>query len=193
MFTKKLITILAVVLFAGNGLYAVPVDKIFTSSGQINDGDTWGNVSIYGNETVVDMFGGWIASATTYDESTFNISAGSIDGYLTCTDSSLVNIYGGWFDFVVVEDSSILHIIDGIGGLGDLSATGGFIYLHAYDVTYNPTGGYYGEGHLEGKYWNSDNPFDYDLHAGTYSHIIIVPEPTTLLLLGLGGLLLRKK
>ena len=52
-------TILAVAIFCFTAvqLYAVPIDKIFTSSGQILDGEEWNNVSIYNDATIVDMLG----------------------------------------------------------------------------------------------------------------------------------------
>jgi len=187
------ILMLLIILAVACQVQAYP-DKDFSSSGQINDGEYWNNVNIYGDDTVVDMYyDAWVLSVTTYNKSEFNIYGGSIDGPLTGSDNSAVNISGGWFDFVIVEDFSILNIISGHGGLGDLSATGGSINLYAYDVLYDPTGGYYGEGLLTGKYLSNDHYFDYDLHEGTYSHITVVPEPISLLLIGLGGLFLRKR
>ena len=42
------------ILFAANGLYAIP-DKIFTSSGYISAGDELNIVTIYNDDTVANM------------------------------------------------------------------------------------------------------------------------------------------
>jgi len=56
-------------------------DKDFNSSGQINDGDYWNNVNIYGDDTILDMLGGWVLSVTTYNESIFNYRGGTLEGH----------------------------------------------------------------------------------------------------------------
>ena len=165
-------------------------DKDFYSSDEINDGDYWGNVNIYGNDTVVDMFGGWVLSTTTHEESTFSYYGGTLEGPLTCSDNSTVNIWQGGVS-TVVEDNSVLNLLGGFGS--DLSATGGLINLYAYDIVYDSSIGGCGGGIIEGKYYHDDSYFAYDLYPGTYSYINIVPEPITFLLLGLGGLLLGKR
>ena len=82
MRAKILLVMSVVFLFATCSVQAYP-DKTFDSSGEINDGDAWNDVNICGNSTVVNMFGGWVASVTTYDESTFNVYDGSIDRWLS--------------------------------------------------------------------------------------------------------------
>lgn len=186
-----ILTILTVGLFTVSGAQALE-DKDFHLSGQINDGDTWGNVDIYGDDTTVDMFDfAWVLNVTTHNKSTFNVYGGIIDGSLTCSDSSFVNIDDGDFGTITVESTGNIDIHSGV--INALSATGGSINLYAYDVTYDSTGGYFGEGELTGKYYKNDNFFAYDLHEGVYPYINIVPEPTTFLLFGLGGIILRRR
>ncbi len=172
-------------------LQAYP-DKDFYSSGEINDGDYWNDVNIYGDDTIVDMFDfAWVLNVTTHNESTFNVYGGMIDGLLTCSDSSFINIDDGDLGTITVEEFGNVDIHSGV--INALSATGGSINLYAYDITYDPTGGYFGEGELTGRYYKNDNFFAYDLHEGVYPYITIIPEPATFLLVGLGGLLLRKR
>ena len=90
-------------------------------------------------------------------------------------DDSIVNIYGG--------DLGILSAAD------DSSVS-----LYAYDVIYYPTGGYYDHGWVEGKYFANDLYFDFDFGGSdTFSHITVVPEPTSVLLFAFGGLFLRNR
>lgn len=109
---------------------------------------------------------------------------------MTCSDNSAVNIWEGG-GLIVVEEDSVLNLIAGYGS--DLSATGGEINLYAYDVVYDSSIGGSGGGIIEGKYYYDDSYFGYDLFPGTVSHVNVVPEPSTLLLFSLGGLLLRNR
>ena len=188
---RKMILMMLIMLAVASQVQAYP-DKDFNSSGSINDGEMWGHVNIYGNDTVVDMFD-WshTMGLTTHNESVFNLYGGHVDNWLTATNNSTVNIYGGGCDILAVEDSAIINIYN-VSFL-DMSAIGGTIYLYAYDVIYNPTGGGIGGGMLEGKLCLNDSYFRYDLYPGTYSYVTIIPEPCSILLFGLGGLFLRKR
>ncbi len=189
---KIILIILVLTLFSVPKLHAVYPDKDFYSSGQINDGDYWNNVNIYGNDTIVDMFyDAWVLNVTTHNESTFNVYGGMIDGLLTSSDSSFINIDDGDFGTITVEEFGTVDIHSGV--INALSATGGSINLYAYDITHDPAGGQFSQGALMGRYYSDDTFFVYDLHEGAYSYITVVPEPATLLLFGLGGLMVRER
>jgi len=67
------------------------------------------------------------------------------------------------------------------------------VNIFGYDLVKTSSGGAYGYGQVYG-YWFDDTPFTINLStAETYSHITLIPEPTSLLLLALGGLLLKRK
>jgi len=188
---RKIVLTILMMLAVACSVQAYP-DKDFYSSGQINDGEHWSNVNIYGDDTIVDMFfDAWVGNLTTHNKSIFNVYGGSVDFLLTCSDNSFVDIIDGDFGTITAEEFGNVDIYS--GNINALSASGGSIYLYAYDVTHDPTGGFFGEGELVGRYFKDDTLFVYDLHEGAYSHITVVPEPATFLLVGLGGVLLRKR
>jgi hypothetical protein len=144
----------------------------------------------------------------TYDESYGNngevgvindaildVRGGSISVYLVSTDFAKVNVFDGDIDELWTRGNSVAKIY---GGLINLlkSEDSSLVYLYAYDVMYHPAGGgIFGDRpFIEGTYYENDTPFSF-LLAGTvvYPHIQVVPEPATIFLLGLGGLLLRSR
>jgi len=103
------------------------------------------------------------------------------------------NIYDGDIKWLFTQDNTVVNIHAAGDALEMFAARNdSLVYLYAYDVTYHPTGGLKNDGWIEGIYISNDRPFSFSFYTdATYSHINIVPEPTTFLLLGIGGLLLR--
>jgi len=138
---------------------------------EIVDGDVYGEIWML-NDSTADMLGGDVFQLGSLDWSIFSMFEGTMD-YLLVRHSSLVNIRGGDLGHLVIYDEN------------------GLVNLYAYDVAYHPTGG--GDGWMDGKYLINDQYFSFNVDEVDISHINIVPEPASLLLLSLGGLLLRKK
>lgn len=124
---KKLVMVL---LLLGMGTLVLAAgSKTFNSSGQILDGEEWTGVYIYGDDTVVDMFGGFVDQAKMYNGSTFNLQGGS--SLTLAYDTSTVNVSGGahsvlGYDFSTINvtpgadlytfrvaDSSTAHVLGG--------------------------------------------------------------------------------
>lgn len=159
-----------------------------------------------------DITGGIDAQGTSY----FDMSNGTID-----VDSTVV-LYGvgGSFSGGNVTATGLKTGIDSsvefTGGvlnfnifniIGDLTIKGGVLHvnnsyidyfsstinIYGHGFNYNPTGGAYGDGILTG-YLLDNNFFSMDqLNASEFQRFNLIPEPTTLLLLGIGGLLIRKR
>jgi hypothetical protein len=89
-------------------------------------------------------------------------------------DNTTASFYGG--------SSSMDWYID--------PANTGWVKMYATLERFEPLGPY-GEGHLYGR-WLTGAPFNIDLAGhGAYSHIQIVPEPASALLIGLGWAFVR--
>jgi len=139
----KIITILSaaiILFFTASELTAVE-DKIFTSSGQILDGEEWENVYIYNDDTIVDMLGGTIDGIATYDASTVNVTGGHVNT-LEALEFSSANISGGSVYGVFTWDHATTALSTGgnitslgAGGeLGTVNMSGGTtVFLRAGD------------------------------------------------------------
>ncbi len=160
---------------------------------QINDGNNFSLLYVYGNDTVVDMYGGWIGAAIIGDDSSFNFYDGTIDDQLSCGGTSLTKIYGGMIDYMSVGPSAVLDLYgtDYDNSLHTLWSYGGPINLYATDVTFTFGAGTLGADLLEGKYILTQDYFVWNVYDDTYKYINVLPEPATLLVFSLGMLFLR--
>jgi hypothetical protein len=163
----------------------------------------------------IDVSGGQFDLVVVLQEASLNISGGQFTD-VGAEQNSKLGISGGTFEHVLVWENVMAEIFGGtiqeflasdssttdiFGGeiVGFLCADGSSVVnIYGYGFAYDPYGGGQNGGQLTG-FWLDNTGFVIDFmdcsptSSTYYDHVYLVPEPTTLLLLGLGGLMLRRR
>ena len=155
-----------------NLLCAFNSSMVDVSGGSVN-----GDLIAYDSSTV-DMTGGYVESLCATHSSIVDVFDGSVDLLLTCS-SSMVDMYGGKVDNLRVEESSNMTI-------------------YAYDFQLGSglsmnENRVIGTGVLSGEWLNGSNFTTDILSNDPTATILIVPEPATFLLIGMGSLAMIRK
>lgn len=185
---KAILTLIMVIILSGT--FAANADtEWYSGHHEINDGDVYGEIWMH-NDATADMWGGDVFQLGTLDSSELSMYSGTMD-YLLVRGNSIVNIHSGDLNRLIVYTSGYYKYHED-DGTYEYIYDNGLVNLYAYDVLYHATNG---NGWIDGKYIANDQYFVFeDISPTVYtSHINIVPEPTTFLLLGSGGILLRKR
>ncbi len=165
------------------------------------------------NDASVDVTGGWIGELYMYNETTAKVTGGEVLQLLVEGDSSVeiyensmigllrpnynatATVYGGEFNGLFALGNSTANIYGGTYETGISVHGSPLINMYVKEYTWDPEGGSSRDyGLLTGIWLNNDEPFsiDYvDLEAINY--MVFIPEPSMLLLLGTGVLMLRHK
>jgi len=170
----KLSIILAAIILVGLGQAQASV--LFLESGHHiwKDSDPYYDEVFLKNDASLDFLGGTIGKLSTLHDSQADLEGGQMQSLWTF-DDSFVHYYAGELDYISASHNST-------------------VFLYAYDVVYAPTGGINNQGYVEGFFYRTHEAFGFSCwNTPTWSRIEIVPEPTTFLMLGLGGLMLRKR
>jgi len=161
--------------------------------------------------SILNVIDGDISTLNAFEFSTANVSGGEVAGLDACGNST-VNLYDAATLFAPrVWNSATLNMTGGtvhhIGSInsGTINLYGGIVSdrlvainysvvnVFGYDLVKTPSGGSYGYGQVYG-FWLDGTAFTIDLNgAETYSHINLIPEPCSLILVALGGLFLKGK
>lgn len=163
---------------------------------------TGGNIDLvkgWENSTL-DISGGWMSDFHAYGNSIVTISGGTIDDELAGAFNSTVTMSGGSFGRIRAYYDGIIYLV-GSGFEADgqpLSYGDKLSDFGTYYSTIPWDGGGWIEGYYSGVITGTladgtyiNNNFYVD--ASDPADIYIIPEPATVLLLGLGGLLFRRR
>lgn len=127
-----------------------------------------------------------------HSTSTVNFSDNGTNHRLWSYDSSVVNISGGEVNFLYAYDLGVANLRGGEVGY-ILAAHSSEVNIFGLNLFATNTGGLWGYGEVAGN-WVSGEAFAIPLYGvETYHHINLIPEPCTLLLLGLGWAMLRSR
>jgi hypothetical protein len=152
------------------------------------DGLVESNAYFYWGDGINDLYQVWSVSGPD--------SSGWFYGSSYPWSNADVYVYSGLSDISLVTDASVFDYHD------SSSLLSGNFAVKAYEgdtVFFKGTNGYYGAWYIEDIYPDSTvNDRDAALNGQWYfiddgTSDFSVPEPTTLLLLGMGGLLIRKR
>jgi hypothetical protein len=170
------------------------------------------------NKSTVTINGGSLGSLNvaidTHGDNIITINSGSISGDVAANNNSRIYMNGGSlvgsFSDIIVYGTGICEIKGGSIEGALAAGEAGFIYLYGSNFSVNGQSLHYGDklrdygffveengmitGTVTGTLLNgSEMNNNYWISPTTEGDIIIIPEPVTLLLLALGGLVLRKK
>ncbi len=128
--------------------------------------------------STVDISGGTINTVGPRDSSIVNISGGTINDYLYAWDSSTLNISGGDIEYLYVREFSTVTFY------GQNFHYGSGLTLDGNRII--------GTGALSGE-WLNGTSWVVNIGDNDSTATLLIPEPTTLLLLSLGAVILRRK
>ena len=186
------------------GLRAYDHSIITISGGSVNS-----SLSVWDNSEITVFSGSIGSNLSAHNNSKATISGGRIYGPLEARDNSVINFSDGTIDdYVRTYENSVVTISGGsVGGsvfqYGPLEARGNSqIILKGSDFAVGGTPIGYGiidsegydwiQGRLTGILANGDT-LNNDFAVFYGSSIVLIPEPATLLLLGLGAVVVRKR
>ena len=160
-----------------------------------------GPVLIRDNSSVVISSGFFAGSLVAYDTSSVAITGGNFRDdhatYLIASESSTVDISGGFVNMLRPNDTSRVDISGGM--VGQLSASGASeIRFYGYDFTGTGSISFdgnkvLGTGELCGR-WLDGTAWTTNINVhNTGATILALPEPATLSLLALGGLAVLRR
>jgi hypothetical protein len=172
----------------------------FYNDGTIDAGTPYTSIYTWNNANV-SMTGGTILSLDEYNSSKVNMQAGVVSQGTSLWNQSQLSLTGGRVGlFLEVHDSAVANLHGGVLDGWLYAADTSVVHVYGYGFDYDPLAGIRNGGLLTG-FWSGGQTFSLNLldnlETGTitYEHIVLheIPEPATLLLLGVGGLLIRKK
>lgn len=179
LITRHCLTIGFILAIFGPLVQNGQCDFILTGNQELTINSYHFNGTLHDTSSAFLVSGGIIGNKLwAHDYSTFDMSNGNINA-LYAYEYSTVNISGGSATYLQTFDFSVVTFY----GL-DFLASGGLNFDGNYIL---------GTGTLSGK-WIDGTPWSiYIQNSGSTSTIMAIPEPATILLLGLGAAMIKIK
>jgi hypothetical protein len=163
----------------------------FYNNGTITDDDVFDTVNIWDSANVT-MTGGDVFWCYTHNTSTFTYYGGYGDlSVILMYDTSIVRNYADWTPTMELYGNSQMHIYNGHIGSSVSIYDDAQLHVYGYSLsfTYPEINGFWPDGqHFSFYIRNTGGEFNPDEQVFLHE----IPEPTTLLLFGIGTFLLRK-
>jgi len=141
--------------------------------------------------STANVFGGSVNSLVAWNNGTVNVWGGVNVLSLVSDESGVVNMSGGEIDHISALGFGVVNLSGGLvtDSLGIIE--NGIVYIYGYEMSKFSIGGKYGYGFVSG-YWENGNLFSIDLNGSeTYSRVVLIPEPSSMLLFLMGSLLFK--
>ena len=147
------------------------------------------------NWSVCNIYGGEIGFITASDNSTLNFYNSYDATSLVAEDFSIIYVQGGYIGNLHAHQSGVIYLYGGAipgheGATGTITADdSSIVNIYGYDLFKTSSGGFYGNGQVYG-FLMDDTYISVDLYnSEAYEHINLIPEPATLSLFSLAGLI----
>jgi hypothetical protein len=145
------------------------------------------------NTSTVNISGGTLSLVLAQQYGQVNVSGSANIGSLGAEDFSEIDITGGTINEIAAVESGIINLYGGELLEGIYATDFGQINVYGHDLVKTTSGGSQGYGQLYG-YLTDETYICVDIFdLETHDHINLIPEPSSLVLLILGGLILRRK
>jgi hypothetical protein len=166
------------------------------STANISGGASLGHAGARGAGTV-NVSGGHVNQVTITGNGTVNISGDPVVSNAQVNDNGLLNISGGEVGYLDISDKAVVNLHGGVITDSIFSGRGSgshpeevVINVYGHDLVKTSSGGQHGWGQIYGFYPDG-SAFSVDVDPDLYSHVNLIPEPATLLLLSSGVLTAR--
>lgn len=143
--------------------------------------------------SMINILGGNVEHATTSGNGTIYFLGSDYTDSLVASDFGVVFMESGILERIIGENLGVANLYGGVVSDYITAHDSSTINVYGYDLVKTVSGGTYGDGQISG-FWMNDEAFIINLRGQeTFGNVNLIPEPSSLILLTLGALALRRK